>query len=163
MPHPPGNGMHMVSAYSPRVVWAATTLYGFLYRTVDGGENWENVGEFAGSFDFDDMCAPSPDSVWAVLNLSGQSGGEIYHVRVFENKEPEVSIFNPAGGYAYEGLTCVDDQTVLAVGMKGASLDPSAPDGVIVSTTDGGQSWVKQRLPVDDVAFWKVSFVGARR
>lgn len=34
VPNPPGNGMHMVSAYSPRVVWAATTQYG---RTNEGG------------------------------------------------------------------------------------------------------------------------------
>lgn len=163
VPNPPGNGMHMVSAYSPRVVWAATTQYGFLYRTVDGGENWENLGEFTGPFDFDDMCAPSPDTVWAVLNLSGQSGGTIYHVRVFDVGDPEVSTFNPAGGYSYEGLTCVDDQTALAVGLGGSSTDPSLPGGVIVSTTDGGQSWVTHPLPVDDVGFWKVSFVGARR
>ena len=163
VPHPAGNGMHMVSAYSPRVVWAATTGYGYLYRTLDGGENWENVGEFSALNDFDDMCAPSPDTVWAVLNLSGQSAGTIYHVRVFDGRDPEVSTFNPAGGYAYEGLTCVDDQTALAVGLKGASLPPSASEGVIVSTTDGGQSWVTHPLPVDDVGFWKVSFVGARR
>jgi photosystem II stability/assembly factor-like uncharacterized protein len=163
VPHPPGNGMHMVSAYSPRVVWAATTLHGILYRTLDGGENWESVGEFAGRYDFDDMCAPSPDTVWAVLNLGGASGGTIYHVRVFEDGEPEVRTFRPAPGYSYEGLTCVDDQTALAVGLSGASTDPSLPGGVIVSTTDGGQSWVTHPLPVDDVGFWKVSFVGARR
>ena len=159
VPHQPGNGMHMVSAYSPRVVWATTTLYGYLYRTVDGGENWENLGELPGPNDFDDMCAPSSDTVWAVQNESGDQG-KILHTRVSE-LGPEVRNFDPVSGYAYEGLTCVDDQTALAVGQN--YTDPSLPMGVIVSTTDGGQSWVTHPLPVDDVTFWKVSFVGARR
>ena len=136
---------------------------GHLYRTLDGGQNWEAVGEFSAGNDYDDMCAPSPDTVWAVLNLSGNSGGHIYHVRVFVDREPEDSIFDPAPGYVYGGLTCVDDQTALAVGSKGAYLPSELPMGVIVSTTDGGDSWVKHPLPVNDVGFWKVSFVGARR
>ncbi len=85
VPHPPGNGMHMVSAYSPRVVWAATTLDSSLFRTLDGGESWEEVADVEGGpNDFDDMCAPSPDTVWAVQNHSGNQG-TIYHVRLVES------------------------------------------------------------------------------
>jgi photosystem II stability/assembly factor-like uncharacterized protein len=160
VPHPAGNGMHMVSAYSPRVVWAATTLYSTLFRTLDGGESWEEVANVEGGpNDLDDMCAPSSDTVWAVQNQNTQ--GTIYHVRVFDAGKPVISDFNPASDYVYEGLTCVDDQTALAVGQN--FTVSSLPMGVIVSTTDGGQSWVTHPLPVDDVTFWKVSFVGARR
>ena len=155
--------VHMVSAYSPRVVWAAAWSDGTLYRTTDGGETWDGIDtEVIGGNDLDDMCAYSADALWLVQYVSLNSGF-IYHVRVFEDKEPEVKTFRPTApvGYAYGGLTCVDDQTALALGY---SYDPSTfPKGVIVSTTDGGDNWVSHPLPVDDVWFWKVSFVGARR
>ncbi len=157
------SGMHMVSAYSPRVVWSAAWGDGTLFRTVDGGDNWEDVAMVGGSDDIDDMCAPTADSVWLVLNLSGGSGGNILRVRLNDPDPAEVLPFNPAPGYLYEGMTCLDDQKALVVGLKGVTLDPSLPEGVIVSTTDGGQTWKTHRIPVDDVAFWKTSFVGARR
>jgi photosystem II stability/assembly factor-like uncharacterized protein len=161
VPNPPDNGMHMVSAYSPRVVWAATTLYSFLYRTLDGGESWEEVADVKGGpNDLDDMCAVSSDTVWVVQNLSGNQGA-IRHARVFDAGEPVIRDFDPVSGYAYEGLTCVDDQTALAVGQN--FEDPSYPAGVIVSTTDGGDSWTRHSIPFSDVGFWKTSFVGARR
>ena len=135
-----------------------------LFRTVNGGETWENVASLdGGPNDFDDMCAPSPDSVWAVQNQNTQ--GTIWHVRLVDGEDPEVHQFNPflGLGYVYEGMTCVDDQTALVVGLAIHPIDPSQPKGIIASTTDGGQSWTRHSIPVDDVTFWKVSFVGARR
>ena len=158
VPNPPGNGMHMVSAYSPRVVWATTTTYGYLYRTVDGGENWENLGELPGPNDFDDMCAYSADALWLVQYQSYT--GDIHHVRL-EDGKVDTKTFTPDLNYNYEGLTCFDDQTALVVGLT--KLPDVSPRGIILSTNDGGQTWVRHPLPVDDVEFWKVSFVGARR
>jgi photosystem II stability/assembly factor-like uncharacterized protein len=37
------------------------------------------------------------------------------------------------------------------------------PKGSILHTSDGGETWGSQRLPVNDVDIWKLSFVGARR
>jgi photosystem II stability/assembly factor-like uncharacterized protein len=167
VPNPPGNGMHMVSAYSPRVVWATTTTYGYLYRTVDGGENWENLGELPGPNDFDDMCAYSADALWLVQFQGGQdAAGDIYHVSL-DGGELDAKTFQPFDGlpYKYEGLTCVDDQTAVVVGFTDMT-NPPLPQkerGIILVTNDGGQTWERQPLPVDDVRFWKVSFVGARR
>lgn len=147
--------VHMVSAYSPRVAWAAAWYDGTLYRTADGGENWEIVGH-AGNNDIDDMCTPSEDTLWAV-QYQGFAGGVIYHAHLQEGKPAEIAPFNPEPGYAYEGLTCVDDETALAVGYKA----PGQPPGLIVSTTDGGTTW--HSVFIDNVLFWKTSFVGARR
>ena len=153
--------VHMVSAYSPRVVWAAAWGDGSLYRTVDGGENWNVVGA-VGPNDIDDMCAYSTDKVWLVQFQASQTGyGIIYHVRL-EDGQANIESFIPDPDYKIEGLTCVDDKTVLVVGSTN-STDPSLQKGIILSTNDGGQSWVRHPLPVDDVSFWKVSFVGARR
>jgi photosystem II stability/assembly factor-like uncharacterized protein len=147
--------VHMVSAFSPRVAWAAAWYDGTLYRTADGGENWKNVGH-AGNNDIDDMCAPSEDTLWAV-QYQGRAGGVIYHARLLGDGTSEVASFNPSPGYAYEGLTCVDDQTAVAVGYQAPGQSP----GLIVSTTDGGTTW--RSVIIDNVMFWKTSFVGARR
>jgi len=153
--------VHMVSAYSLRVVWAAAWSDGTLYRTADGGENWENVGT-VGANDIDDMCAYSADKVWLVQFQASATGyGIIYNVRL-EGGEIGFDSFTPDTNYRYEGLTCVDDQTALVVGYTDSD-DPSLPKGIILATNDGGQNWVRQPLPVDDAKFWKVSFVGARR
>lgn len=153
--------VHMVSAYSLRVVWAAAWGDGTLYRTADGGENWENVGNVGGANDIDDMCAYSADKVWLVQFQGSATGyGIIYNARL-EGGEICVDQFTPDPNYKYEGLTCVDDQRALVVGYTDSP--DLLPKGIILATNDGGQSWVRQRIPVDDAKFWKVSFVGARR
>ncbi len=161
VPFEMSSGMHMVNAYSLRVVWAAAWGDSRLFRTTDGGETWEKVAQVGGQDDIDDMCAPTADSVWVVLNEGRDSGG-IFHVQLRDGEQPEIHEFNPAPGYLYEGLTCTDDQSAVVVGYRVTS-DDSVPDGVIVSTNDGGQHWKKHHVPVDDVDFWKASFVGARR
>jgi photosystem II stability/assembly factor-like uncharacterized protein len=152
------SGVHMVSAYSPRVVWAVQTLDGNLYRTLDGGENWENVGYVGGPNDFDDMCAYSADALWLVQYQSYV--GNIYHVRL-EDGKADTKTFTPDLNYNYEGLTCVNDQAAVVVGYT--ELPDVSQKGIILLTNDGGETWERQPLPVDDVKFWKVSFVGARR
>ena len=156
-----GSGGHMVSAYSPRVVWAAKWFDGTLYRTVDGGENWEGVGE-VGPNDIDDMCAYSADKVWLVQYQSGLTqSGNIYHVSL-EGGKFDLETFQPVSEYKYEGLTCVNDQTAVVVGYTD-STDPPLQKGIILVTNDGGKNWEIQPTPVDDAWFWKVSFVGAHR
>jgi photosystem II stability/assembly factor-like uncharacterized protein len=156
-------GMHMVSAYSPRVVWSAAWADGTLFRTLDGGESWEAVAVVGGPNDLDDMCSPAEDRVWAVQNQSGASSGAVFHVQVGEDGTPEISEFNPVPGYAYEGMTCAGKGAALVVGFRGEGVDPSEPEGVIVSTSDGGQTWHRHSAPIQDVSVWKTSFAGARR
>jgi photosystem II stability/assembly factor-like uncharacterized protein len=161
----PESCVHMVSAYSPRVAWAAAWFDGTLYRTVDGGENWESVAH-AGNNDIDDMCAYSADAVWLVQFQGSVVPGIIWHVSV-EGGVPDVVDFHPVDKngdvlpYYYGGLTCVDEQTALVVGYT-VDFD-SSQKGIILLTNDGGKSWVRQPLPVNDVYFWKVSFVGGHR
>ena len=84
--------VHMVSAYSPRVVWAAAWVDGTLYRTLDGGETWNTIDAGIGPNDIDDMCAYSADKVWLVQYQGTLTGaGYIYHVSL-EDGEPEIEI-----------------------------------------------------------------------
>ncbi len=70
--------------------------------------------------------------------------------------------WNPAD-YVYGGITAFDAQTAWVVGNKRNSSDhPELPWGIILHTNDG-VNWTSQKLPVDDVELWKVSFVGAHR
>lgn len=151
--------VHMVSAYSPRVVWASAWNEGYLYRTADGGENWESVGE-VGPNDIDDMCAYSATALWFV-QYQGASNGFIYHAHL-EETEFFSKQFQPVAGYNYEGLTCVNDQAAVVVGYTRFD-DPPLTRGIILATNDGGETWEYQPVPVDDAWFWKVSFVGAHR
>jgi len=158
----PGNGPLAVSAVSPSVVWGAVNWQGELYRTLDGGTNWAIAApDLGGPFDFDDVCAINADLVWAVLNLSGNAGGKFFRVRL-EQGQVLSDEWNPAPGYQYEGITAFDDQTAWVVGFKGFDADPKLPLGIILHSKDG-ETWTSQKLPLDDVELWKVSFVGAHR
>jgi photosystem II stability/assembly factor-like uncharacterized protein len=158
---PPSCKVHMVSAYSPRVVWAAAWFDGTLYRTADGGETWNIIDAGIGPNDIDDMCAYNADKVWLVQYQGTLTGaGYIYHVSL-EGGEAATETFQPVPQYKYEGLTCVDDKTALVVGYTDSP--GLLPKGIILATNDGGQNWVRQPIPVDNAWFWKVSFVGARR
>jgi photosystem II stability/assembly factor-like uncharacterized protein len=137
--------MHMVAAYSPRVVWAAGWADGRLYRTLDGGKTWEVAATISGRNDFDDMCAPSADTVWAVQNQN--TAGAIFHVRILADGSSRIDKFNPVNGYLYEGMTCVDDQSALVVGYRGGTTDSSLPEGIILFTTDGGRAGPGTLLP----------------
>ncbi len=154
-----GSGAHMVSAYSSQVVWAAKWFDGNVYRTANGGENWESVVQ-VGPNDIDDMCAYSADALWFVQYQSGYAQtGNIYH---FNLKDEKAQQFTPVDQYKYEGLTCMDDQTAIVVGYTDL-VDPPQQRGLIIITNDGGKTWENQALPVDDVRLWKVSFVGMHR
>jgi len=150
-----------VTIVDARTAWVAIKSYPSLYRTVDGGDTWnESARDISGMGDIDDICAPVADTVWAVQNQAATSGA-IIRVRLV-NGAVVKDVMNPIEGYEFEGVTCFDEETVWVVGKKPHAFEPNLPDGVIVHTTDGSH-WKSQSLPVKDVALWKVSFVGARR
>jgi parallel beta-helix repeat protein len=155
-----GRGPHAISAYSPLVAWGAMQAQGDLYRTVDGGDHWLNVApEVGAGSDFDDICAADLETVWGV-QTTGNSG-TIYRVHIAADGSVDRQTFQPADtNYSYEGATCRNDGVAWAVGLQW--LNPKPPLGVIVSTVDGGKTWVQGTGPMN-IGYWKVSFVGARR
>jgi len=157
----PSQGVIAVSAYSPLVVWSGLNASGVLYRTVDGGTQWDKLtpsGIPAG--DWDDMCAGSQETLWGVHTL-GYEAGTINRVHVARHGRVDSQSFQPVElAYSYEGITCLDEQIVWVVGFN--VLYQDLPKGVILSTMDGGETWVRGSAPTD-IYYWKVSFVGARR
>jgi photosystem II stability/assembly factor-like uncharacterized protein len=155
-------GLHMVGAHSKKVAWCSTWWSGELFRTRDGGDTWESVGTISGPNDLDDMASPTGHTLWTVQNLSGDSGGVIFHVRLRDGKLVARQ-YNPTHQHIFEGVTCSDDKHALVVGSRAVGVPTSVPLGVILRTDDGGKSWTNQPTPIADVAYWKVSFVGAWR
>jgi photosystem II stability/assembly factor-like uncharacterized protein len=161
-PDKAGFGPMAVNIVDSEIAWAATRPAANIYRTMDGGNVWRlDAPDVSGPNDLDDICAPNTDMVWAVQNQSGMSSGAIIRVRLEDGKVIS-DIMDPTGKYVYEGLTCLDEQTIWVVGFKAFGVSPDLPEGVILHTTDG-TSWKTQPMPVKDVALWKVSFVGAHR
>ena len=158
-----GNGPMCVSIVNSQVVWAGVRPQANLYRTQDGGNVWSlDAPNISGPNDLDDACAPNADTVWVVQNHSGESGGSIIRVRL-ENGKVISDVMDPTHQYQYEGVTCFDEKVAWVVGFKAVGLPPDVPEGVILLTADGGANWKKQPMPANDVALWKVSFVGAHR
>ena len=157
-----GNGPIGVSSVSPSVAWSAIRAQGDLYRTLDGGANWAIAApNLSGANDFDDMCAVNADLVWAVLNRSGNMPGVIFRVEI-EKGQVVKDEWTPQE-YQFEGVTAFDGQTAWVVGYRARNADATLPEGIILHTQDGGGTWTSQTLPADDVALWKVSFVGGCR
>lgn len=159
----PGSGPLVISAFSPSVVWSAVNLETDLFRTLDGGNSWRKEAEgLSGMNDFDDICAGSPDWVWAVLNQGGFLPGTIFRVGV-AGPAPVVQKFDPAFlNYQYEGVTCFDENKAWVVGYASMHAIPELPQGLIMHTDDG-HNWENQTMPANNIRLWKVSFVGARR
>jgi photosystem II stability/assembly factor-like uncharacterized protein len=159
---PAGHGPMSVNAVSPLVTWTALNQSGNVYRTLDGGANWRLVTTIAvGSNDADDLCAGGPDSAWVILT-PGTGAGMLWRVHVAADGSVDTREFQPAStAFTYEGITCLDERTVWAVGGNPLHV-AGLPLGVILSTVDGGEHWVQGAAPAD-IEYWKVSFVGARR
>jgi photosystem II stability/assembly factor-like uncharacterized protein len=163
---PYGDSPLTVHAFSPLAVWASGSSLPndnpSFYRTVDAGVQWEHVIKVGANDHFDDICAASPDDVWGALNGS-ESAGRVWRVHVEPDGLVDAKEVTALGNYAAEGVTCLDTRVAWVVGQRQAVDHNTKPFGIILYTTDGGETWVQPQSAPDDVFYWKVSFVGARR
>jgi photosystem II stability/assembly factor-like uncharacterized protein len=162
--HLPGvdvnHGPMTVSIVNTQVAWTSVNMQGELYRTLDGGLTWKiDAPALSGPNDIDDVCAVTANVTWAVQNTSG--GGYVMRVKIVGNDVTKSHWYFPY--YVYEGVSAFDEQRAWIGGYRGMSSPVELPKGSILHTSDGGETWVSQRLPVNDVDIWKLSFVGARR
>lgn len=135
-------------------------MQGELYRTLDGGLIWKiDAPDLSGPNDIDDVCAVTANVAWAVQNTSG--GGHVMRVKIVGDYVTKSQWYFP--DYVYEGVSAFDEQRAWIVGYRAMGSPVELPKGSILYTGDGGETWVSQRLPVNDADLWKVSFVGARR
>ncbi len=153
-----------VSVFDSSIAWAAVNSEGNLWWTSDGGDTWNKSDDaLAGTMDYDDILASSPNIVWIACNGDGSSGGFVARV-IVTNGNFEANIFNYPP-YMMEGVSALNDNVAWAVGQKLSYYEPDLPLSAIFHTIDGGAHWSAQALPENarDVTLWKVSFVGAKR
>jgi photosystem II stability/assembly factor-like uncharacterized protein len=154
------HGPMTVSIVSAQVAWTSVNMQGELYRTLDGGLTWKiDAPDLSGPNDIDDVCAVGANESWAVQNTSG--GGIVMRVKVVGNEITKSVWYFPE--YVYEGISAFDEQRAWIAGYRAMSSPVELPKGSILYTNDGGETWGSQRLPVNDVDLWKLSFVGACR
>jgi photosystem II stability/assembly factor-like uncharacterized protein len=155
-----GHGPMTASIVSTQVAWTSVNMQGELYRTLDGGLTWKiDAPGLSGPNDIDDVCAVGANEAWAVQNTSG--GGYVMRVKIVGNDVIKSDWYFP--NYVYEGISAFDEHCAWIGGYRGMSAPVELPKGSILYTNDGGETWTPQRLPVNDVDIWKVSFVGTRR
>jgi photosystem II stability/assembly factor-like uncharacterized protein len=162
--HLPEDGALTVHAFSPMAAWASGTAATAFYRTVNGGEEWVKVSEVGLHDHLDDICAASADDVWGVQNGDAGARPRIWRVRVGADGTPDAKNVAPPELATYQpgGVTCLDTRVAWVVAQEGPYTEETKPDGIILHTTDGGETWVQQPAPTD-IRYWKVSLVGARR
>jgi photosystem II stability/assembly factor-like uncharacterized protein len=154
-----------ISAYDSLIAWAAINEDGHLWWTSDGGLSWNRSNNtLSGTYDYDDICASSSNTVWIASNGGEVGGGFTARVKVSDGNFVE-SILTPHRPYMMEGVSPLTDSKVWAVGQKLSFVEPDLPMGAIYVTEDGGATWRSQPLQDNarDVLLWKISIVGARR
>jgi hypothetical protein len=115
-----------ISIVNSQIVWAENKTYANLYRTVDGGDVWDEAAPSVnGAGDIDDINALNADMVWSVQNQGG-AGGRIIRVGMVNGEVISDSTDPMNSKYQYEGITCFDEKTVWMVGYKARSV----PEGV---------------------------------
>jgi hypothetical protein len=152
----------VVHAVTPGAAWASGTESLSFFRTLDGGSTWAKVVTVGGFDHLDDVCASSTAYAFGVQNGDGVNG-KIHRVHAPVGAAVEHFDVTPPAmhGYTPGGVSCRDDHTAWVVAPKGYPLDPAQPRGLIFFTT-GGDAWTQAIAPTD-IAYWKISMVGAKR
>jgi len=154
------HGPMTASIVNAQVAWTSVNLQGELYRTLDGGLTWKiDAPGLSGSNDIDDVCAVTENVAWAVQNTSG--GGYVMRVTIVGNDVTKSDWYFPE--YVYEGVSAFDERRAWIGGYRAITSPVELPKGSILHTSDGGETWESQTLPVNNVDIWKISFVGAHR
>ncbi len=126
-----------LSAVNDRIAWSSGSG-GTVLRTLDGGRTWQNVSPAgADTLDFRDVQAFSADE--ALIMHAGYPG---LILRTHDGGRHWQPVYlNPRPGIFLDALAFWDERHGLAFG--------DALDGriVVITTTDGGRSWQRQRGP----------------
>jgi len=137
------------TAVSPRTAWAVGGN-SQVAKTSDGGATWQTqMGP--GLPHNNGVCAVNPNTVWMATDYDmvyrTTNGGTTW-----DKQELAGRIL---GDYYMLGVSALDRETAWVVG--GAVFPPDK--GIILHTTDGGDTWQIQQTPVN-VTFRRASFLG---
>jgi photosystem II stability/assembly factor-like uncharacterized protein len=160
--------------------------FGVVYRTTDGGLNWQNLCTKVASFGLQSVFVKDSAQIWAAggNNLTGgevvfsSDGGVSWTKRIekysswlrsitfSDSTTGWVTGFNGAmlrstdGGGSWQPLN-VSGAKLGRIAFKDRDHVWCGGDGVILSTTDGGNSWASFQVPNGD-EIRSVSFIDVR-
>ncbi|KAA0223566.1 T9SS C-terminal target domain-containing protein [candidate division KSB1 bacterium] len=108
---------------------------GIIYRTIDSGDNWISQGDE--KYGLNSIYFIDESTGWAVgekgVVLHTEDGGSNWH----EQSQSDTLLLS--------SVYAIDTQTAFVVGEKTEGSWPSyLQHGIILRTTDGGQSWTRQ-------------------
>ena len=140
-----------VTAVNPRTAWAVG-IDSSVAKTTDGGESWEiQMGQATGPHN-NGVCGVDPKAAWIATDYNTvyrtTNGGTAWGRQDMTGRV--------LGNYYLLGVSALDRDTAWVVG--GANHPPDT--GIILHTTDGGDTWGIQETPVN-VTFRRASFVGS--
>jgi photosystem II stability/assembly factor-like uncharacterized protein len=144
-------GMQSVFAVDPYTAWVvgdSDSGYATIYHTTDGGSTWERKGSSnEASVDYVrdvNLCKVHAvgNDVWAVSKdaiLHSSDGGATW------------TAWTPADDehWGLQGVYTLDGKTVWVTGGTRILNDPDNLHGIILKTTDAGQTWTSPPLTVD--------------
>ena len=126
-----------VSAIDAKVVWASGTKGTYL-RTIDGGATWKAM-TVPGATDLDFRAIHAFNEKTAILLSIGP--GEKSRVYRVTNDQARLVFTNPDPKGFFDGLAFWDASHGILIG------DPVDGRFVVFTTSDGGESWKRQKTP----------------
>ena len=132
----PNVGFAAVSAVSPSIAWVVGDS-GVILKTKNGGRTWEQqaIGILTQKDQFQDVYALDKNHVWASSGSTGKAhilhtsnGGKTWAKQGEDDIPPDV--------YGLLGIHAVNQDIVWTAGVR----------GVVMISTDGGQSWLSNRI-----------------
>lgn len=140
-------GLISISAVNQNNAWTVGSKSTVL-STSDGGNTWEEKSPQSGGLsDCNGVCALDENIAWIVLDY-----GSIYLTK--DNGQTWSHQVSNASGYYLLRICALDENTAWIAGT--AQNIPF--NGIILHTTDGGQTWNEQHYGLDN-GLWDIHFV----
>lgn len=137
------NSIHSLSFLNTDTGWAVG--WNPILKTVDGGRTWKEAAGFTGEYYYAIHFA-NADTGWVVgdnLLRRSTDGGDTWKQQTLHNC--------CGNGYSLFALDFIDQFTGYAVGTSYIGIDWGyfqPPAGLILKTTDGGESWIPQDFSI---------------
>ncbi|MDZ7760133.1 MAG: DUF1566 domain-containing protein [Desulfovermiculus sp.] len=127
-----------ISVFDRENVWVTGGNYHVL-KSDDSGQTWTTL--YQGPFyDANNVSIVSPEKAWAVMDQGGvysfTQGGSLY-------EQQEVP--GEAHGYHLLSISPINENEAWVFGTSWSAEG----QGIILHTTDGGNNWLKQEMPID--------------